>query len=175
MLVQYLSLIIDRFAFPGGGALGEGVTIGTSAELPQCIADDRLRRLYNYWDGLRGARICPSRREVDPLQLQFILGNLSLIDVLADSGDFRIRLHGTELARRSGRELTGLLLSDLTSEDFRDRAAVHFAQVATTAAPLHVRDERIIDKRPVMYECVMLPLSENGMSVDTLLNGIIYL
>lgn len=161
--------------FPGGGALGEGVTIGTSAELPQCIADHRLRRLYDYWDGLRGARICPSRREVDPLQLQFILGNVSLIDVIADCRDFRIRLHGTELARRSGRELTGYLLSDLADADFRDRAVVSFTRVVTSAAPLHSLGQRTFDNRHVPYECVMLPLSDNGRSVDTLLNGIIYL
>lgn len=150
------------------------MTIGTSAELPQCIADDRLRRLYAYWDSLRGARIFPSRREVDPLQLHFILGNVSLIDVLTDTGDFRIRLHGTELARRSGRELTGFLLSELDDDAFRARAVAHFAEVVTSMKPLHVLAQRVIDKRPVAYECVMLPLSDDGVAVDTLLNGIIY-
>lgn len=142
--------------------------------MPQAIADDRLRRLYNYWDGLRGSRICPSRREVDPIDIRFILGSLSLIDVLDCGADFRIRLHGTELARRSGRELTGMRVSDLPDDGFRQGAVAAFRQVAEMREPVRLRSERLLDNRPVPFECLVLPLSDDALTVDTLLNALVY-
>ena len=64
------------------------------------IADPRLRRFYDYWTGKCGERRFPARRDIDPLDFPYVLGNLMLVDVLRDPQRFRVRLHGTNLVAR---------------------------------------------------------------------------
>ena len=134
-----------------------------------------MRRLYDYWDGLRGLRSFPARTDVDPLDIPFILGSALLVDVLPTPRSFRIRLHGTDLANRMGKELTGRMLTDHPDEAFRERAADSFTIVATTGRPFHSQRDRIIGSQVHRYETLMLPLSDDGRRVDTLLIGLIYL
>ncbi|MFN4087934.1 MAG: PAS domain-containing protein [Alphaproteobacteria bacterium] len=142
--------------------------------LPDAIGDERLRRLYAYWDGLRRGRRYPTRREVDPLQLPFILGNLLLIEVMPGRAGFRVRLHGTALAERIGMELTGRLLDDHPDEAFRRLAARTFAHVSRVGDPFGATGDRVAgaDRHP--YETLILPLSDDGKTVDTLLVGLVY-
>jgi PAS domain len=46
------------------------------------LIDPLLQRLYDYWDEKRRARAMPSRADIDPLEMAFILGYVSLVDVL---------------------------------------------------------------------------------------------
>ncbi len=100
------------------------------------VVDPLLQQLFRYWDGKRAGREMPARGDVDPLDLRFILGQLILVDVLPEKPPrFRIRLHGTELARRAGYELTGKMLDELPSTEFRTLAQRSFATTATSGRP----------------------------------------
>ena len=79
----------------------------------------------------------PARADIDPLDMMFVIGNIILVDVLAETPlRFRIRLHGTNLVQRVGYELTGKMLDDLPVNDFRRLAQQSFTEAVTTAAPL---------------------------------------
>src|SRR5438874_11649731 len=103
--------------------------------LPADLQNPRLRRLYEYWNSRRGARMMPSRDELDPLEMRFILGNLLLVDVLRDPVRFRIRLHGSEMARRAGYDLTGRMLDELPDTQFGALARQSFTAVVETGVP----------------------------------------
>jgi hypothetical protein len=138
------------------------------------VHDPLLQRLHAYWLDRAAGRAMPSRAEIDPVEMGFILGHLLLVEVLREPLDFRIRLHGTELARRAGYELTGRMLSELPIGDFRSLARESFTTTVETGRPFHSRRERTIAGRVHGYETLMLPLSSDGQSVDMLLVGLRY-
>ena len=139
------------------------------------IKHPRLQQLYDYWSAKRGERKMPSRADIEPLDMTFIMGNVILVDVIAGTPlGFRIRLHGTNLVERAHYELTGKMLDDLPQVQFRDLTRQSFTKVANTAEPLRVLNDRVLDDQPRRYETVILPLSADGARVDMLLCGMIY-
>jgi hypothetical protein len=46
------------------------------------IEHPKLQQLFDYWAAKRGERKMPSRADIDPLELSFIIGNLILVDVI---------------------------------------------------------------------------------------------
>ena len=54
------------------------------------------RSLYDYWNGLRGARSAPDRRDIDPARIRDALGNTFILE-LDDDNEFTFRLAGSHL------------------------------------------------------------------------------
>jgi hypothetical protein len=135
---------------------------------PATIASPRLRRLHAYWDAKRAGRAMPARRDIDPLEMTWALGDIALIDVLQD-GEFSWRLDGTNLVEFFGCDLTGRRLAEHPS-------GVHIpAMRQTLETPVRAR-EPFHQFRPYSkdtyrwnYESLLLPLSDDGMRVDMLL------
>jgi hypothetical protein len=139
------------------------------------ITHPKLRRLYEYWEGKRGDRRMPSRADLDPLDITFIIGNVILVDVIdGDPPRFRIRLHGTNLSERVRFDLTGKMLDEMPSAEFRELTRQSFTKVATTKEPLHAKRDRVLDNRRRDFETVILPLSSDGERVDRILCGLFY-
>ena len=139
------------------------------------IKHPKLQQLFDYWVTKRGGRRMPSRADIDPLELGFILGNVILIDVIeGEPRGFRIRLHGTNLTERVGYELTGKMLDELPQVEFRELSRRSFSKVARTGEPLHATRNRMLDGQPRRYETVILPMSSDDSRVDMLLCGLIY-
>jgi hypothetical protein len=139
------------------------------------ITHPKLRRLYEYWCEKRGDRKMPSRADLDPLDMTFIMGNMILVDVIDGSPlRFHIRLHGTNLVRRVGYEMTGKMLDELPQSEFLMLARESFTRVATSAEPTAGKRDRVIDERFARYETVIMPLSSDGKRVERLLIGLIY-
>jgi hypothetical protein len=139
------------------------------------ITHPKLRRLYEYWCEKRGDRKMPSRADLDPLDMTFIMGNMILVDVIDGSPlRFHIRLHGTNLVRRVGYEMTGKMLDELPQSEFLMLAQESFTRVATSAEPTAGKRDRVIDERFARYETVIMPLSSDGQRVERLLIGLIY-
>ena len=139
------------------------------------IKHPKLQQLYDYWSAKRGERKMPSRADIDPLDMTFIIGNVILVDVIAGTPlGFRIRLHGTNLVERVHYELTGKMLDDLPQVQFRNLTRKSFTKVAKTAEPLRALNDRVLDDQLARYETVILPLSGDDTRVDMLLCGMIY-
>ena len=139
------------------------------------IEHPKLQQLFDYWESKRGARNMPSRADIDPLDLAFIIGNLILVDVIAGTPlGFRIRLHGTNLSERVGYELTGKMLEEMPQVEFRELTRLSFTKVRDTAKPLQARRDRMLDGKPRRYETLILPLSSDDARVDMILCGLIY-
>jgi hypothetical protein len=142
---------------------------------PPSIINPRLQQLYEWWLNKHAGRKFPSRTDVDPVELRFILGNLILVDVIGNAPpDFRIRLHGSNLAFRHDYELTGKMLDELPIVEQRNRARQTFTTVITTGEPLHGHRDQVFALRSQHYETIILPLSTDGTNIDTLLVGLIH-
>lgn len=133
------------------------------------IRDARLARLYAYWSECRGARRFPSRQDIDPLDFTYVLGNIMLLDVLRDPIRFRVRLHGSNVGRYVGFDLTGKMLDELPGPEYRAYVIDRCRNLVTDNRPLAIRRHRILDDRLSYYEALWLPLSDDGVEVNMLL------
>jgi hypothetical protein len=141
----------------------------------EAIEHPKLRQLFDYWESKRGGRKMPSRADIDPLDLGFIIGNLILVDVIAEAPlGFRIRLHGTNLSERVGYELTGKMLEEMPQVEFSELTRLSFTKVSNTGRPLHARRDRMLDGKARRYETIVLPLSSDNAVVEMILCGLIY-
>jgi len=143
-------------------------------ELPSQIEDPRLARLYEYWLSRKGTRRFPSRRDIDPIDFRYVLGHVMLVDVLRDPVRFRVRLHGSDMARRANYDLTGKFLDDLPIADYRDYVIDRCKGLVADGEPILVHHNRVLDFRLRQYEALWLPFSESGVEVTMLLCALIY-
>ncbi len=128
-----------------------------------------LRRLFDYWDSRRAGRAYPARRDLDPVEFSFALGNVTLVEVLYDPVRFRFRLMGTLMAQRVGKDLTGHLVDELPHQTFRENVLKGYHDIVTTGQPNTTLHEQVIEGRPYRFEVVRLPLAEDGKTINMLL------
>ncbi|MBL8697100.1 MAG: PAS domain-containing protein [Alphaproteobacteria bacterium] len=77
------------------------------------IPIENLRFLHDYWNRLRGARRAPMPREVDPIEMRPILGNVMLVDVEDGGRRFRYTLYGAQLVNATSFDWTGRTTRDM--------------------------------------------------------------
>lgn len=133
--------------------------------------DPVLVHTWRYWDGLRRGRRCPSRADIDPVDIPALLPHIGLIDVEDDATHFRFRLLGTRINEMFGANLTGMYLDlypgrpyavylvDLYGEVARQRRTAFLESVSRYAG-----GRRLLSRR------VIMPLAEaDGIPVTMLL------
>ena len=94
------------------------------------------RQLYSYWRGRHVDGVAPSRADIDPpLDIPKLLPNIIIFDRI--DGHFRIRLVGSEVVRRAGRDATGLTL-DSEMKDYNGIVTLlgYLERVIATGEPL---------------------------------------
>jgi hypothetical protein len=156
--------------FPGRNGVTTGCDV-TEASIPAEIAsaDERLCRLYRYWNGRRGGRRFPSRDDVDPLDFPYALGRVSLIEVERDPLRFRFRLVSTGLTEHLGYEMTGKYVDDLPEPSMREFTRAFYERALDRHAPLHEASTVLIERYTWQYEVLVLPLASDGETVDMLM------
>lgn len=94
------------------------------------------RELYSYWRGRHADGRPPTRADIDPpIDIPKLLPNLIIFD-RAD-GHFRVRLAGSEVVRRGGRDATGRTLDgDMVSYDGIVTLTQFLARAFATGEPL---------------------------------------
>jgi hypothetical protein len=141
--------------------------------------DRRWSMLLGYWRGLteRLGRL-PRRAEIDPVELPTLLPNLFLADVVrvADAAPrFRFRLLGGAItARESVRP--GEFLDEY--QGMRDSASITGHYRDTLARQIRIRSASLAWDHPtkefITYHALLLPLSDDGETVDAILGLAIY-
>ena len=128
-----------------------------------------LRTLYDYWDERRRGRRWPARADINPVDLKFALGNLTLVEVHHGPLRFKFRLSGTLFAQRVGMDLTGKWVDEIPDEAYRNEVFERYKQVVDTGNPQVTLSERIIDGQAHKFEILRLPLSDDDKAVNMLL------
>lgn len=126
--------------------------------------------LFAYWASLRAGARLPGRRDVDPGGIKRLLPTVSLIDVIAEPLDFRMRLAGTGLYGVYGREITGRRLSDIYNTAAADYWRVELGRVVTERRPavgVHNLAWRGASHLSILW--LRLPLASDGEAVDMIL------
>lgn len=126
--------------------------------------------LFAYWATLRKGGRLPARSDVAPDAFKRLLPTISLIDVLPEPGDYRVRLAGTGLYGVYGREITGRRLAEVYSPSAADYWRQELAKVVRDGRPsagVHNLAWRGASHLSILW--LRLPLASNGRDVDMIL------
>ena len=134
---------------------------------------NQLLNLYEYWDRKRGGRLFPARADIDPLELGQMLPNIFLVDVLDDAPHFRYRLSGGNVDEIHGQSLTGKTPRHIRTAEVAAAVEQRYHDIV---AMRHPRCDHVTmlarDNTFWHYECLILPLSDDGQRINMLLGGI---
>ena len=126
--------------------------------------------LFAYWASRRDAGRLPGRRHIDPSAFKRHLPTISLIDVLSEPRDYRLRLAGTGLYGVYGREITGLRLADVYDADAVAYWREQLDKVVDERRPgvgFHSMAWRGAAHLSLLW--LRLPLARNGRDVDMIM------
>jgi hypothetical protein len=164
---------------------------------PADAHDERLQRLYRYWQEKCAGRLFPDRADIDPLDFNYLLGYVTMVDIIevdqspsptgrplagqeanpATSAIARrryyFRLDGSRLAEISGTDYTGRYLDELPWPDYVDFIRWTYDEVQRRKRPLGYRRHGDIDQHTFDEETIILPLGAGHGQVEKLLVAVI--
>lgn len=120
------------------------------------------RTLYDYWNGLRGSRSAPDRRNIDPTRIKSTLANTFILEA-HDEQDFSFRLAGSHLCSSFCRELKGRSFSQLWHAKDRDaiETLIHAVTEDNAVALVTFQGTTAVGTQ-ASFETILLPLRHNG-------------
>lgn len=139
-----------------------------------------LQEMYRYWLDLRQGRRMPARRQIRPEDIPpALLPHIFLIDVLPGDGPagnrYRLRLAGTHIVEHMGAGLTGKYIDEIARGALYERYRQFFDAVAMGPAAHYLASELYWRNRDwMMYRRLLLPLSDDGRTVNMLLGAGFY-
>jgi hypothetical protein len=132
------------------------------------------KRLHQNWESWRRGRLFPARSDFDPLDLRYIVGHLSLVDVTYDPLRFRYRLHGSHTADWLGYEMTGKEIDDSPGPEASNLIRHHFTMAVEQRMPIAWRRQFMrTDNRTLNHEALILPLARDGATIDMLMAAVV--
>ncbi len=129
--------------------------------------------LFNYWNNLRGTKNAPERKQLDPVKLRKILGNIFILESKEQEENFKFRLVGSHLYLAYCRELKGRFFLDLWRE--KDDEAMKTLLKAVTednAVALTSFQGTSTRGKKVNFEIMLLPLRHNGNTNTRILGSL---
>ncbi len=133
------------------------------------VKSPSLQRFYRDWQTWRGVRAFPTRADIDPLNLRYILGNLSLVDALRDPLRFFFRIQGTASVDRTGFDLTGKTLDVMPNDTLRNIMHTNLIRALESRAPLLVFHESLSMYKVYGHlEVLVVPFSDDQSIIDML-------
>ena len=138
---------------------------------PDTIRSNRLRRFHAYWDARRGARAMPAHSDIDPVEIPWMLGYVSLHDVLPDGG-FRFRVDASNTSAMFGIDMTGRRLDEYPDGEMRERIRRALETVVLIRRPLRSDLDYATAFNHWRYERLVLPLAADGATPDMLMSAI---
>ncbi|WP_375450552.1 PAS domain-containing protein [uncultured Devosia sp.] len=129
------------------------------------------KTLYEYWNGIRGSRSAPDRKDIDPTRIREALANTFILE-LDEDDKFSFRLAGSHLCTAYARELKGRSFSGLWHA--RDKDALDTLIRAVTedhAVALVTFQGTTAINTKASFETILMPLRHNGSTHTRLLGA----
>jgi hypothetical protein len=126
--------------------------------------------IFAYWASRRESGRLPGRASIHPEHFKRHLPTISLIDVLVEPRDYRLRLAGTGLYSVYGREITGQTLDKVYNSAATEYWRAELDKVVDQRRPgvgVHNFAWRGAGHLSVLW--LRLPLARNGRDVDMIL------
>jgi hypothetical protein len=132
-----------------------------------------VRKGADLWEGMRGANKMPSRAQMSPRYLATVLRNAVLIRVLPGGEEFQMRIVGDAVVQAEGMSMAGMTMAeiDLILPGYGSILHKGYSWTYRHAAPAAYRGwyVREADRRSIYHESVVMPLGDDGQTVDHIL------
>ena len=140
---------------------------GDAAKL---IKDPQLVELLGYWQRLKASGRLPSRRALDPAVIPAeLVPYFFLYEVTREPLDYRMRLAGSMLCATVGYEMRGKTFDEIHPPDQAEAIRDEFDEVVRTGRPHYAeRSAQWLPDKELAYRRLLLPFSEDGVTVDNL-------
>jgi len=135
-----------------------------------------LQALFAYWSGRCGKRAMPDRRDIDPVTLPpFVLPNLAMFDLVEGARRVRVRLLGTDVVARLGKDFTGRFIDEVMSGDYLDYISAMCREVHARRAPVYTENQfRWQVRQDIVTRRLLLPLTNGTDEPAILLAGMTF-
>jgi hypothetical protein len=131
------------------------------------IRSPKIARLLRYWNGLRGGREFPARRDVDPVELKDVLPHVMMTGISYQPFRVFYRLVGTEIVHWAGLDFTNRYADELIFDDEGRDWTDYYRTVIDARRPAYGLTAWIIeDRAPPWVEFMICPLSSDGHAID---------
>lgn len=135
------------------------------------LTEPGLHRLFAYLEAKRGNREFAARRDIDPLDFPYVLGNIVLFDVLYQPLRFRYRLVGSLIVARVGYDMTGRFLHEHPHPSYRDYMLECYTEMIRSRSPSGGNYDLFMDREIKRYQCIRVPLSDDGRTIDRVISA----
>jgi len=126
--------------------------------------------MFAYWASCRQGGQLPARSAIHPQHFKRHLPTISLIDVVGEPRDYRLRLAGTGLYSVYGREITGHTLEDVYAAPAVAYWRTELDKIVASRRPgvgVHSLAWRGATHLSILW--LRMPLASNGSDVDMIL------
>ena len=148
-----------------------GANIGVDELSSDALESERLRRFHQIWIELKGARDLPFRAAVSPERLAFLLGQVTIVDVLREPLNFRFKLIGTKIEEAGRHGDQGKSVDQIEPIVYGKMVAAAYREVVARREPLCHRINYQHHQSQVTLERVILPFTVAGSDVEKLLEA----
>lgn len=141
-------------------------------ELP--TRDEVLDTAYRYWHSKRREGLLPSRNDIDILEVSKIIKHTHLVDV--SNGNVELwyfRLTGSVVPQTWPWGVGRDKISDCPWQPYREMLQQDYGAVKFTGAPMYHEVAARVDWVPLSYARVIMPLANDGRTVDTLMSCVV--
>jgi hypothetical protein len=132
---------------------------------------ESTRTLYDYWNGLRGSRSAPDRRDIDPTRIRGALANTFILEI-NEQAEYDFRLAGSHICSTYARELKGRSFTRLWHPKDRDAVDTLVRAVTEDHAVALITFQGVTAlNTKVTVETILLPVRHNGTTQSRLLGA----
>lgn len=136
---------------------------------PASLQHPMLQQLYRYWDSKRSGRMAPRRADIDPADFYYAIGWVHLFDVSRGVEHFVVRVLAGQAERAFGLGVDFRTPEDAKDVEFHEMAQRDLRWVLANGKPLRSFHDVTTQRRRYRLEGVMLPLSDDGQTVNMVL------
>ena len=137
------------------------------------IQNPVVRKGLDVWERLRGVRRMPVRAEMGPRVLVGLLSHLAVLRVLDNGREFEFRIVGDHIRVQQGVALQGERMAEAEAmlPAYGSVLKRIYRNAYEAAEPLAFRGwyTRPADNHPFFHEVVIMPLGDDGRTVDHLI------
>ncbi len=132
------------------------------------ICSPILKDFYHLWFKKCRGDLLPSKKSFLPEEMPQFLARLTLVECLDKENDFRYRIVGTGEVDDRGYNPTGKLVSECAyGDDWGDGAINNYSNARDLKNVIYdVYSFEGADGKTMTDECLFLPLSDDGISVN---------
>lgn len=127
------------------------------------LLSDKVKRLYRYWDQLRGERAYPSETDIQLVDIADLKPYLMFANITYPPFAIRYSYIGSQITHFYKRDLTGQYLHDIFDGPMLRHFEVPHRMAMTRPLPLLGSEDWPGAK--VSYEWGIFPLSDDGITI----------